>query len=98
MSLLQFKQQVTAPSKLDRLRSSHPEMFLGNVVLKMCNKFTGEHPCQSETSIALLCNFIKIIRRHGCCPVNLQHTFGTLFLKITSEGLLVQGHFFNYVR
>ena len=27
-------------------RSSHPEMFLGNGVLKICSKFTGEHPCR----------------------------------------------------
>ena len=27
-------------------RSSHPEVFLGKGVLKICSKFTGEHPCQ----------------------------------------------------
>ena len=27
------------------LRSSHPEVFLRKVVLKICSKFTGEHPC-----------------------------------------------------
>ena len=26
-------------------RSSHPEVFLGKGVLKICGKFTGEHPC-----------------------------------------------------
>ena len=26
-------------------RSSHPEVFLGKGVLKICSKFTGEHPC-----------------------------------------------------
>ena len=30
-------------------RSSHSEVFLGKGVLKICNKFTGEHPCQSVT-------------------------------------------------
>ena len=34
-------------------RSSHPEVFLRNGVLKICNKFTGEHPCQSAISIKL---------------------------------------------
>ena len=38
--------------KLDRirkdiitLRSSHPQVFLGKGVLKICSKFRGEHPC-----------------------------------------------------
>ena len=26
-------------------RSSRPEVFLGEGVLKLCSKFTGEHPC-----------------------------------------------------
>ena len=29
------------------IRSSHPEIFLGKGALKICSKFTGEHPCQS---------------------------------------------------
>ena len=33
------------------IRSSHPEVFLGKGVLKICIKFTGEHPCRSEISI-----------------------------------------------
>ena len=32
-------------------RSSHSEVFLGNYVLKICSKFTGEHPCRSVISI-----------------------------------------------
>ena len=37
-------------------RSSHSEMFLGKGVLRICNKFTGEHPCQNAVSIKSLCN------------------------------------------
>ena len=33
------------------IRSSHPDLFLGKGVLKICNKFTGEHPCRSAISI-----------------------------------------------
>ena len=33
------------------VRSSHPEVFLVKDVLKICSKFTGEHPCQSVISI-----------------------------------------------
>ena len=35
-------------------RSSPPEVFLGESVLKICSKITGEHPCQSMISIKLL--------------------------------------------
>ena len=63
------------------IRSSHPEMFLGNGVLKICGKFTGEHPCRSVISIKLLSNFIEIALRHGRSPVNLQHIFRTAFPK-----------------
>ena len=31
-------------------RSSHPEVFLEKGVLKICSKFTGEHPCRSVKS------------------------------------------------
>ena len=31
--------------KICKNRSSPPEVFLGKTVLKICNKFTGEHPC-----------------------------------------------------
>ena len=54
--------------------------------MKIWSKFTGEHPCRSEISIKLLCNFIEITRRHGCPPVNLLHIFGTPFLKTPLEG------------
>ena len=40
-------------------RSSRPEVFLVKVVLKICSKFTGEHPCCSAISIKLLCDFRK---------------------------------------
>ena len=36
------------------LLSSRPEVFLRKGVLKICNKFTGEHPCRSVISIKLL--------------------------------------------
>ena len=38
-------------------RSSHPEVFLWKGVLKICSKFTGEHPCRSAISIKLQSNF-----------------------------------------
>ena len=48
-------------------------MFIEKGVLKICSKFTGEHPCRSEISIKLLCNFFEITLRHGYSPVNLLH-------------------------
>ena len=59
--------------------SSPPEMLLGEGVLKICSKFTGEHPCRSVISMKLLCNVIEIVLRHGFSPVNLLHIFRTPF-------------------
>ena len=36
-------------------RSSHPEVFLEKCILKICSKFTGEHPCRS--AISIICDF-----------------------------------------
>ena len=47
-------------------RSSPPEAFLGKGALKICSKFTGEHPCRIAISIELQSNFTEIARRHGC--------------------------------
>ena len=33
--------------------SSHLEVFLGKVVLKICSKFTGEHQCRRVISMKL---------------------------------------------
>ena len=64
-------------------------MFLLKVVLKICSKFTGEHPCQSLVSIKLLCKFIEIALWHRCSPLNLMHIFRISFSKNTSlEGCL----------
>ena len=71
------------------MRSSYPEVFLGKRVLKICSKFTGEHPCRSPISIKLLCNFIEIALRHGCSPVILLHIFRTHFPRDTSWWLLL---------
>ena len=70
-------------------RSSHSEVFYWKSVLKICSKFTGEHPCQSTISIKLQSNFIEIAFWHGCSPVNFLHIFRTPFLKNTSEWLLL---------
>ena len=32
-------------------RSSRPEAFLREGVVKICSKFTGEHPCRSAISV-----------------------------------------------
>ena len=58
-------------------------------VLKLCSKFTREHPCRSVISILLLRNFIEITLRHWCSPVILLYIFRTPFPKNTYEGLLL---------
>ena len=65
-------------------------MFLGKGVLKICSKFTAEHPCRSAISIKLLCNFIEIALWYWCFPVNLLNIFKTAFYKNTSEWLLLK--------
>ena len=70
-------------------RSSRPEVFFRKDILKICNKFTVEHPCQSVISIKLQSNFIEITLRHGCSPVNLLHIFRTPFTENTSGQLLL---------
>ena len=70
-------------------RSSRAEVFFGKVVLKICSRFTGEHPCRSGISIKLLFNFIEIVLRHGCSPVNLLHHFITPLPKSPSARLLL---------
>ena len=77
--ILRISRELTVRSMS---RSSHPDVFLAKVVLKICSKFTGEHPCRSVISIKLLCNFIEIALRHGCSSVNLMHIFRIPFLKV----------------
>ena len=57
--------------------------------LKICNKFTKEHPCRSEISKKLLCKFLEIALRHGCSPVTLLHIFRTPLPENTSGWLLL---------
>ena len=64
-------------------------MFLAKGVLKICSKFTGEHPCRSVILIEMQSNFTEIALRHGCSPVSLLHIFRIPFSKIISGGLLL---------
>ena len=73
-----------------RYRKSPPEVFIEKGVLKICSKFSGEHPCRGAISIKLLCNFIEIALRHGCSPANLLHIFRTHFPDNTSGGLFLK--------
>ena len=70
-------------------RRSPPKVFLGKGFLKICSKFTGEHPCQSVVSIKLICKIIEIALRHGFPAVDLLHISRTSFYKNTSRGLLL---------
>ena len=67
-----------------------PSRRVRKTVLKMCSKFTREHPCRSVILVKLQSNFIEITLRHGCSPVNLLHIFRTHFLKKTSGRLLLK--------
>ena len=73
------------PAKI--FRSSYPELFLGKGVLKICSKFTVEHPCQSVISVKLLCSSIEITLWRGCSPVKLLYISRTTFTKNNSGRL-----------
>ena len=60
-------------------RSSPSELFLGKGFLKICSKFTGEHPCRSAISVKLLCNFIKF-------AAYFQNTFSQEYLWLAAFG------------
>ena len=56
-------------------RSNHPEVFLVKGVLKICSKFTGEHPCRSAISIKLLCNCTLVWLFFRKFPPYFRNTF-----------------------
>ena len=84
-----FKSRFNYSPLLQSFRSSRPEVFLGKGVLRICSKFTGEHPSRIAISMKLQRNFIEITLRHACSLVNLLHIFRTPFLKNTSGRLLL---------
>ena len=71
-------------------RNSRPQGFLRKGVLRLCSKFTGQHPCRSVISIKLQNNFIEMILWHGCFPVNLLHIFRLPFPENTLGWLLLE--------
>ena len=66
-----------------------PKVFLRKGILKICSKFTGEHPYRSVISIQLQSNFIEIAIRHEYSPVNLLLILRTPFRRNTSGRLLL---------
>ena len=73
-----------------RYRKSLPEVFLQKGGLKVCSKFTREHPYRSVISIELQSSFIGILLRNGCFPVNLLHIFRAPFSKTPPGGQLLE--------
>ena len=80
---------IVFSSILHTFRGSHPEVFFEKGFLKICSKFTGEHPYRSTILMKLQSNFIDIVLRHGCSPVNLLHIFRTPSSRNTSARLLL---------
>ena len=66
-------------------------MFLGKGVLKICCKFTGEHPCRSAISIKLQC--CKFTGENPCRSVismKLQSNFIEITLRHGSSPVNLQ--------
>ena len=53
--------------------------------MKICSKFTGEHPCSSVIKTKLLSDFIEIALWHGFSTENLLRIFRKFFPKDTSS-------------
>ena len=64
-------------------------MFFKTGILKICSTFTAEI-CQGAILIKLRSNFIEILLRHGCFPVDLLHISRIPFSKKTRGGLLLK--------
>ena len=61
-------------------------MFLGKGVLKICSKFTGEHPYRSVISIKLPCNVFKIFSQDILANYPFDKK-SKLYFQINSEKL-----------
>ena len=72
-------------------------MFLKKGVLKICSKFTGEHPYRSVISIKLQSSFIETPLRHGCSLVNLLHIFRAPFPKSPLECCFCRSNLIQYM-
>ena len=86
---------LVAEKQLTLSRSSYPEVFLRKNVLRICNRFTREHPYRSVISIKFQSNFVEITLRQVGSPVNLLHIFRTPFSTYTSGWLLLSMLFFT---
>ena len=66
-------------------KSSHSQVFLEKSVLKICTKFTGEHPCRSAISVNLVfsCKFAEYF----------QNTFSTEHLWMATSWFRDSGWF-----
>ena len=64
-------------------------MFLKKGVLELCSKFTGEHPCQSGTSMKLQSNLLKLHFGMRVFAISLLYIFRTPLPKNSSGWLLV---------
>ena len=71
------------------LRNSRPEVLLEKGVLKICSKFTREHPCRSAISIKLQSNFIDLIL-HDNINVRRHLNKGKLHLNDTGISRFVR--------
>ena len=73
------------------IRGNPTEVFLRESILKICNKFTGEHPCRSLISIKLLYNLIEthfgksILLKN----LNISNFFRTTFYEKTEQPFLL---------
>ena len=71
-------------------------MLLSKGVLKICSKFTEEHPFRSAISVKLRGFFTEMTLRHGFSPVDLLHIFKIPFPKNGAGGLPLEAKNVNF--
>ena len=81
--------------KSDKLyvkRKGQTRLSGGVLWKKVFRKYAANWQENTNAKVWFQCNFIEIILRHGCSPINLLHITKTPFLKNTSEWLLMKGY------
>ena len=68
------------------IQTQSPRGVLRKGVLKICNKFTGEHPCRSVISIKLL-KWVFFLEQQNSCTITTVQRF--IFIKVDSSHCLI---------
>ena len=83
--------EFTKKANQNRSKSIPLEIFSGKSVLKICSKFTEDHPHRSVISVKLLYSSIEITLWHGRCLVNLLNILEYFFIRTPTLESKIKG-------